>query len=188
MTSQGVLKILGLSGSLRRASFNTGLLRAAGEVCGEQTVLTLFDVRDIPFYDEDIRARGMPEVVEALRTAIRSHDGILIATPEYNRSTSGVLKNVIDWASRPPDQPFDGARIALMSASNGGAGGLLAQYHIRQSLAVLNAVVMSGLEIAVSGARDKFDEDGHLIHDPTREFLRVQMQHFVAFMAERRRA
>ena len=188
MTRQGILKILGLSGSLRRGSFNTGLLRAAGEVCGEQAVLAVFEVRDIPLYDEDIRARGMPEVVEALRTAIRNHDGILIATPEYNRSTSGVLKNVIDWASRPPDQPFDGARIALMSASNGGAGGLLAQYHVRQSLAVLNAVVMSGPEIAVSGARDKFDGDGRLVHDPTREFLRAQMQHFVAFVAARHRA
>ena len=93
-------RVLGISGSLRKASFNSGLLRAARELAPHETEITIYDIRDLPFYDGDLEARGDPEPVSALKSAIREADGVLFATPEYNYGTSGALKNAVDWASR----------------------------------------------------------------------------------------
>lgn len=130
--SPGTVRLLGLSGSLRAASYNTALLRAARELAPEDVEVVLHPLHDLPFYDGDVEVAGLPASVEALRTAIGTADGLLIATPEYNRSTTAVLKNAIDWASRGRPSPLDRKPTALLSAA-GGSGGRGAQQHLRDS-------------------------------------------------------
>src|SRR4051812_24131851 len=102
------MKVLGISGSLRKAAFSTALLRATTELAPPGMEITIHPIGDLPLYNDDVRAVGFPETVEKLREAIRAADALIFVTPEYNRSISGVLKNAIDWVSRPPSQPFDG--------------------------------------------------------------------------------
>lgn len=170
--SERTLKVLGISGSLRKGSYNTALLRAAMELVPEGMAIEEFDLSPIPFYNDDLRQQGYPPAVEALRARIRSADALLFATPEYNRSIPGVLKNAIDWASRAPDQPFDGKPVAIMGASLGVLGTLMANHHLRQILVYLNAQTLSGPEVLVGGAAAKFDAEGHLTDGATRDFVR----------------
>lgn len=146
------MKIVGISGSLRRGSYNTALLKAAAELLPAGVEFELAPIGDLPLYDDDARAEGYPPSVERLRQQIRSADGIWLATPEYNFSYSGVLKNAIDWASRPPGQPFFGKPIAIMGASAGRLGTARAQYHLRQVFIFLNGHVMNLPEVFVSQA------------------------------------
>ena len=128
------LKVLGFAGSLRAGSYNKALLRAAENFIPEDANLEIFDIDGIPPFNQDIE-NDMPNKVKDFKSKIREADAILIATPEYNYSVPGVLKNAIDWASRPyGDNPFDGKPVAIMSASIGMLGGARAQYHLRQSL------------------------------------------------------
>ncbi|NCW86024.1 MAG: NAD(P)H-dependent oxidoreductase [Oxalobacteraceae bacterium] len=122
------MHILGISGSLRQASLNTAALRACAALLSEGVSFSLADLSDIPVYNEDLRVQGLPASVQVLREQISAADAIVIATPEYNYSFPGVLKNAIDWASRPPDQPFDGKPIAIIGATPGGLGTSRAQY------------------------------------------------------------
>ena len=117
MSGGGTVRILGIAGSLRRSSFNAATLRAAQELAPSGMTIESFDIAPIPSYNEDVRQQGYPAPVEDLRVRIKAADGLLIVTPEYNYSIPGVLKNAIDWASRPPEQPFDGKPIGLMGAS-----------------------------------------------------------------------
>jgi chromate reductase, NAD(P)H dehydrogenase (quinone) len=128
------LVLLGLSGSLRRGSLNTALLRAAQQLAPDDVEVLIHPLHDIPFYDGDVEQAGLPDPVVALRSAIAAADGLLLAAPEYNHSISGVLKNAIDWASRRPDPPLDHKPTALLSAA-GGSGGRNAQRHLRDVLA-----------------------------------------------------
>ncbi len=125
----------GLAGSLRRQSLNRSLLKAAQELAPQGMVIEIFDrLREIPPYDEDAREIARPEPVDALTEAIRAADGFLVVTPEYNYSVPGVLKNAIDWVSRPPQtSPLKQKPAAIMSASTGISGGMRAQYHLRQT-------------------------------------------------------
>ena len=125
----------------------------------------------IPVYNEDVRAAGIPAPVQALREEIAAADAVLIATPEYNYSVPGVLKNAIDWASRPPDQPFERKPVAIMGASPGRLGTARAQYHLRQCFVFLDSLVLNRPEVMVAGARNLFDDDGRLTDEPTREFI-----------------
>src|ERR1700691_5231617 len=145
--SDATLKILGISGSLRKASYNSAALRAAQELAPAGMTIDIFDISAIPLYNEDVRAKGFPPVVDDLRARIKAGDGLLLATPEYNYATSGVLKNVIDWASRPPEQPFDGKPIALVGASGGALGTARAQYNVRQMFIFLNAHILNRPEV-----------------------------------------
>ena len=165
------LKVLGLSGSLRKGSFNTAALRAAQALAPAGVTIEIFDLSPIPLYNEDVRAAGFPSPVEALRGAIKSADALLISTPEYNYSISGVLKNAIDWASRPPDQPFDDKPIALMGASGGQFGTARAQYHLRQVFVYLNGRVLNRPEIMIGAAPTRFDGDGALIDETSRTLV-----------------
>ena len=131
-SSPGTIRLLGLSGSLRAASYNTALLRAARRLAPGDVEVVLHPLDDLPFYDGDVEARGLPSAVVALRAAIEGADGLLIATPEYNRSTTAVLKNAIDWASRGRPSPLDRKPAALLSAA-GGSGGRGAQQHLRDA-------------------------------------------------------
>ncbi len=166
------LSILAISGSLRRGSFNTGALRAAAELAPAGMRVPLAELRGIPLYDEDLRQQqGFPPAVETLREEIRAADALLLATPEYNYSFSGVLKNAIDWVSRPPQQPFLDKPVAVIGASPGVTGAIRAQWQLRPVLAGLGAQVLFRPEVAIGSAREKFDEDGNLRDADTRERL-----------------
>ena len=170
------LDVLGISGSLRKASFNTAALRAARDLAPDGMRLRIRTLEDIPIYNEDVRARGYPEPVQALRDEIAAADALLIVTPEYNYSIPGVLKNAIDWASRPPDQPFDGKPIAIMGASPGRLGTARAQYHLRQCFVALNALVLNRPEVMVAGASAIFDESGSVTDEATRGHIAKQLE------------
>lgn len=173
--------ILGISGSLRKGSFNTALLRAAAELAPEGVRVEVVTLVDIPPYDDDVpMEQGFPAPVEHLRERIRMADALLLATPEYNYSFSGVLKNAVDWVSRPPAQPFAGKPAAVVSASPGVTGGIRAQWALKPVLAALRARVLFQPEVAVGGAREKFDGQGRLLDTETRERLAALLRELVA--------
>lgn len=167
------MHFLGISGSLRRQSLNTAALRACIKLVPPGVTLSLADISAIPLYNEEIREQGLPAPVMTLRDQIMKADAILIATPEYNYSIPGVLKNAIDWASRPPSQPFEGKPIALISASPGGFGGARAQYHLRQVFIYLNGLILNRPEAMISAAHTKFDAQGELTDSATADQLRA---------------
>lgn len=178
--------IAGLSGSLRAGSYNTALLRAAGDVAPAGARVEIHNLSAVPLYNDDVRAEGFPAAAEAMRTALRAADAIILASPEYNRSVSGVLKNAIDWASRAPDQPFEGKPVAIMGVSRGALGAAFANHHLRQILVYLDAATIQGPEVMVGGAPQKFDEAGRLTDGATRDFLRGHMEKLVRAVVERR--
>lgn len=177
------MKVLGLSGSLRRGSFNSALLRAAAELAPAGMSIEPHGIGDVPLYDDDVRVAGFPDSVERLREAVRAAQALVFVTPEYNRSVSGVLKNAIDWVSRGPSQPFDGKRALIMTASRGVLGGAFANHHLRQVLVFLNVHVMPGPEVMIGGAEAKFDAEGRLTDEATRSFVAGQLARFADYAA-----
>ena len=176
------MNILGISGSLRKESFNTKLLRAAQELAPQGIVMTRFDIAPIPLYNDDVFQQGHPPDVARFRDAIRAADALLIATPEYNYSVPGVLKNAIDWASRPPNEnPFGGKPAAIMGASTGRGGTMRSQYHLRQVLVGLDLHVVNRPEVAVQTAADKFDASGTLTDERTRNQVKALVEALVAW-------
>jgi chromate reductase len=164
------MRLLGIAGSHRESSYNQGLLRAARELSPEGVELVEFDVRGLPFYDGDLEAAGDPEPVTELKEAIRDADALVIATPEYNRGLPGVLKNAIDWASRPAlASPLAGKPVAIMGATTGFGGTARAQQQLRDALEFPGAVVLQQPEVLVSEAYLRFDENGELVDEQTRE-------------------
>jgi chromate reductase len=174
------IRVLGISGSLRKASYNTGLLRAAVELAPAEMRITVADIAAIPLYNEDVREQGFPPAVEALRRQVKEADALLIATPDNNYSMPGVLKNAIDWVSRPPDQPFDGKPLAIIGASPG-MGTVRAQYHLRQSAVFLNMLPLNKPEVMVGRAHEKFDAEGRLTDAKTREVVSGLLAALVAW-------
>jgi chromate reductase, NAD(P)H dehydrogenase (quinone) len=173
----GVVKILGISGSLRKASFNSAALRAAKELAPEDVEVTIFEgLRDIPLYDDDLRAgAGYPPAAAALRAAVKAADAVLFVTPEYNYSIPGVLKNAIDWASRAPEQPFDGKPVAIMGAATGLLGTARAQYDLRKMCVFLNAHALNKPEVMITQAATRFDAEGRLTDEATRGLIAQQL-------------
>lgn len=170
------MQVLGISGSIRKKSYNKGLILTAQELAPDGMEIDLYeDMASIPPYDDDVRLAGYPASVEALRDRVRAADALIFATPEYNRSFSGVLKNAIDWVSRPPSNPLDGKAALVMGAGPGMLGTGLANHHLRQVLSVLNVHVLPGLEVLVGTATEKFDEQQRLTHQPTRDFLAASL-------------
>lgn len=165
------IRVLGISGSLRKGSYNSAALRAAGELLPDGMSLDIASIADIPLYDEDVRQQGFPPSVERFRRQIAEADALLIATPEYNYSVPGVLKNAIDWASRPPEQPFEAKPIAIMGASPGMLGTARAQYHLRQCFIYLNGLILNRPEVMIAAAHQKFDAEGRLTDEQTKKFL-----------------
>ena len=159
------ISVLGICGSLRKGSYNMAALRIAIELKPPGMSVTVADISTIPPYNEDVRAQGFPPTVETLRRQIAGADALLFACPEYNYSMSGVLKNAIDWASRPPDQPFAGKPIAIIGAAAGMAGSARAQYDLRRSCVFLDMHPLNKPEIFIGQAHTKFDEQGNLTDD-----------------------
>lgn len=168
--------VLGLSGSLRRDSYNSAALRAAIELAPAGMRIISADIGSLPLYNEDLRAQGYPPAAALLRDQIRAADALLFVTPEYNYSIPGVLKNAIDWASRPPEQPFAGKPAAIMGASPGALGTARAQYHLRQVGVFLDLKFLNRPEVMIANAPERFDEQGRLTHAPTREFIHSLLQ------------
>jgi chromate reductase len=169
------LRLLGISGSLRKQSLNTAALHAAAQLLPEAVSMEIFDLSSIPIYNDDVREQGFPGPVQRFRDKIASADAVLIATPEYNYSIPGPLKNAIDWASRPPSQPFDGKPIAIMGASPGGIGTARSQYHLRQVFVFLNGMLLNRPEVMIASAHTKFDAEGNLVDDAAKEHIRKQL-------------
>jgi len=173
--------ILGVSGSLRRASHNSGLLRAAAQVLPDDVSLEIFHLNGIPFYDGDVAATGEPESVVHLKERIASADALLIATPEYNYSISGVLKNAIDWASRPPKRsPLNGKPLAIMGAG-GVMGTVRAQAQLRQILLASDLHLLNKPEVYVARSWEKFDSDGNLKDEATFQSIRTLIEALAAW-------
>ena len=166
-------RILGISGSLRERSYNRALLRAAAELAPEGVEIEEFDLREIPLYDADVEAAGDPEPVAKLRAAVAEADALLFATPEYNRGTSGVLKNAIDWLSRPAlASVLRWKPVAIMGASTGRGGTRNAQAQVRDALLFPGAVLVTEPEVAIPLAWERFDENGELTDERMRKTLR----------------
>jgi chromate reductase len=174
------IHVLGFAGSLRRNSFNKALIRAALEVVPEGVTLEIFDLEGIPPLNQDMEMQP-PQKVREFKQKIRAADAILISTPEYNYSVAGVLKNALDWASRPPgDNSWEGKPVAVMSASSGVLGGMRAQYHLRQCFVFLNMHPINRPEVWLGHAAEKIDTDGLLIDEETRKKIRELIQALAA--------
>ena len=175
------LTILGIAGSLRQSSFNRAALRAAQQLTPDNARLEIFDLAGIPPFNQDEEADPPARVVEFKR-AIRAADAILIVTPEYNYSIPGVLKNAIDWASRPHgDSAWEGKPVALMGASVGAMGSSRAQYHLRQVFVFLNMYPLNRPEVMISNAAQRFDDKGNLKDEDTRNVIRKLLEALVAW-------
>ncbi len=174
-------KILGIAGSLRKASYNRAALRAAQALVPEGATLEIFELDGIPPYNQDEEMHP-PAKVSELKTRIRAADAILIATPEYNYSVPGVLKNAIDWASRPyGDNAWDGKPVAMIGASPGNLGTARAQYHLRQSFVFLNMHPLNSPEVMIADAANRFDNQGNLKDEKAKQLIRQLLERLVAW-------
>jgi chromate reductase len=174
-------RILGFAGSLRRDSYNKALLRAALELVPEGVVLDIFDLEGIPPFNQDLENEPVERVKE-FKAKIKAADAVLIATPEYNYSIPGVLKNAIDSASRPHgDNAFEHKPVAIMGAAPGMIGTARAQYHLRQCFVFLSCFALNHPEVMVSRAQEKIDRDGKVIDQKTRELIRQLLEGLIAW-------
>jgi len=179
------MDIVGISGSLRRQSFNSSLIRAAAAAAPDGMSVSLFDrLGEIPPYNDDEKQQAIPDAVTDLAAQIHAADGVLIATPEYNYGVPGVLKNAIDWLSRVPEQPFKDKPVAILGAAMGNLGTARAQYDLRRVFIFLEGLVMNRPEVFVGAAHQKFDDSGALTDDGTRDFLGDYMTAFEAWIAK----
>jgi chromate reductase, NAD(P)H dehydrogenase (quinone) len=175
------IKILGIVGSLRNESYNKALMRAAAELLPADAELEDFDLEGIPPFNQD-HDQNPPEIVRRFKEKIRAADALLIATPEYNYSIPGVLKNAIDWASRPyGDSAFNGKPAAIMGASVGMTGTARAQYHLRQCFVFLNMFPLNQPEVMVPSVQDRVDADGRLTDEKTRAKIAELLRALVAW-------
>jgi chromate reductase len=173
------VKILGFVGSLRKGSYNKALMRAALALAPDDAAIEVFDLEGIPPFNQDLESQP-PQTVKAFKAEIRKADAVLIATPEYNYSVPGVLKNAIDWASRPyGDNAFEGKPVALMSASIGSLGGARAQYHLRQSFIFLNMHPLNHPEVMMPFAEDNVDAEGNVTNEQTKQLIRELLEALV---------
>ncbi|MCF8708975.1 NADPH-dependent FMN reductase [Rhizorhapis sp. SPR117] len=181
-------RIIALSGSLRRHSYNSGLLRAARQLMPDGVALEIGTIADVPLYNGDIEEEeGIPAAVTRLKDAIADADGLLLSTPEYNNSIPGVFKNAIDWISRPPADSarvFRGKRVAIIGASPGGFGTVLAQNAWLPVLRTLGVELWNGRRLMVSEAGQIFDAEGNLVNESIRNHLKAFLEEFAAVLGE----
>lgn len=176
------LRVLGSAGSLRAGSYNRALLRAAVELAPEAMVITVFDLSGMPPFNADVEALGDPPPVLAFKAAIAHAHALLIVTPEYNYSLPGVLKNALDWASRPAaSSVLNGKPLAMMGASTGLLGTVRAQLHLRQVCVFTNMLPLNRPEVFVTRAAGKFDATGRLTDEETRQRVRTLLDALIAW-------
>jgi chromate reductase len=177
------LTITGFAGSLRQGSYNRALLRAAQKLAPEGMAITIHDLIEVPLYNGDVEAQVDPTSVAAFKRAIASADGVLMATPEYNHGVPGVMKNAIDWASRPPrGAPLNQKPVGLIGASPGMTGSARGQSQLRQAFEFTNSYCMPQPEVLVFRAHEKFDASGELTDEGTAKFLRAYLEAFAAWV------
>lgn len=178
-----VLNILGIAGSLRRGSYNRALLRSAAELAPDGLAIEIFDLIEIPLYNGDVEAEGDPEAVARLKDAIAAADGVLMATPEYNHGVPGVMKNAVDWASRPPGAAALGGKpVGIIGASPGITGSARGQSQLRQAFEFTNSFCMPQPELLVFKAHEKFDAEGSLTDEATEQHLVRYLSSFAAWV------
>jgi chromate reductase len=176
------MDVLAICGSVRVESFNAMLVRTLPLLAPEgMKIVAASSIEPIPPYNADLQTNGFPDVVTRLGEAIRKADGLILATPEYNYSIPGILKNAIDWVSRLPNQPFKNKPIALQSTSQAVLGGARAQYHLRQVLVAVEGQVLNRPEVFVSGVQNRF-EAGELCDETTCNLIRLQLETFEVFI------
>ncbi len=174
--SDSSIHVLGVPGSLREGSYNKKLLRAAQEEAPEGMTIEIFELDDLPFFNQDVEDQGDPEPVQQFKQAIRKADAVLIATPEYQHGLPGVLKNALDWASRPPgDAPLNDKVVGMMGASPSPVGTARAHLQLRQTLVYNKSRFVARPEVLVANASDKF-EDGRLTDEQGRKFIRKHLE------------
>ncbi|HUJ11084.1 MAG TPA: NAD(P)H-dependent oxidoreductase [Verrucomicrobiae bacterium] len=182
------LTILGIAGSLRQASCNRGALRAAQQLVPADARIEIFELDQIPPFNQD-KESPAPDIVAQFKARVRAADAILFATPEYNYSIPGVLKNAIDWASRPyGDSAWDGKPVAIMGASPGMLGTARAQYHLRQVFVTLNMYPLNDPEVMIANASKRFDEQGNLTDEDTRQYIRKLIESLIAWTRQLQKA
>jgi chromate reductase, NAD(P)H dehydrogenase (quinone) len=187
MSDQSVIKILGIAGSLRKGSYNRAALKAAQLLAPADVAMEIFEIDGIPGFNQD-EEQNPPEKVVKLKQLVRASDAILFVTPEYNYSVSGVLKNVIDWASRPyGDSAWNGKPAAIMGASVGIFGTARAQYHLRQSLVGFNMHLVNRPEVMIANAASQFDSEGNLTDEKTKELIRSLLVSLAAWTRKLRK-
>lgn len=180
------MQVLALVGSLRKDSYNRKLFEAARELAPRGMRLEAFDLGLLPLYNADLHDTAQfPEPVERLHRAIRAADAVLLLSPEYNHSVSGVLKNAIDWASRGPSAPLQGKPAAIAGASTGMIGTARAQMHLREICAALEMPLVPSPEVLVANAKQKFDASGHLTDENSRKFLKELLEGLAELVQER---
>jgi chromate reductase len=175
------IHVLGFSGSLRRGSYNTALLRAAAELAPPGMQIDTYSLADIPLYNADVEAQGIPAPVQDFRERIAAADALLIATPEYNFSIPGVLKNAIDWASRGPESPLNEKPIAMMGAG-GRFGTIRAQFHLRHIVLHNNMHPLNSPHVAVTRAWEHFDTEGRLTDERSREAVHSLLEALIPWV------
>jgi chromate reductase len=175
------IKILGIAGSLRQGSYNKMLLRAAAELAPTEAEIEICDIGALPMYNQDLETNAPPAVTEFINK-IKNADAVLFVTPEYNYSIPGVLKNAIDWGSRPYGKNcWEDKPAAIMSASPGMLGGSRAQYGLRQILVAINMHALNRPEIFVPAVQEKFDKDGKLTDELTKAKIKEQLEALAAW-------
>lgn len=188
MTDSPAVNVAGFAGSLRKGSFNRMLLRAAVELAPPGMTIETIELDAIPLYNGDVEAQGNPPAVADFKDAIGRADAILVVTPEYNYGVPGVLKNAIDWASRPPGKSvLNGKPAAIMGASPGGFGTARAQLQLRQAFLFTQTLAVLHPEVQVAKAHEKFDGEGRLTDEPTRRFVRQLLESLQAWTDRLRR-
>jgi chromate reductase len=181
------VRILGIAGSLRRESYNRAALRAATKLLPEGAMLDVFELDGIPGFNQDDE-QNPPEKVVELKRRVREADAILFVTPEYNYSVPGVLKNAIDWASRPyGESAWSGKPAAIMGASIGATGTARAQYHLRQMMVFLNMFPLNQPEVMIGNAADRFDAEGNLTDGTTKDYIRKLLEALVEWTSRIRK-
>jgi chromate reductase len=183
---EGKIRIIGIAGSLRKGSYNKSILKAAKEACQEEAEIEIVEIGWLPLFNQDME-KNMPKDVLEFKEKVKKADAVLFVTPEYNYSVPGVLKNAIDWLSRPyGNNSLEGKPAGIMSAAIGMLGGARAQYHLRQSMVFLDMRPMNMPEFMVSFAGDKIDENGKLKDEETRQKLKDYMAAFIDWIKKQR--
>lgn len=176
------VKIIGIAGSLRQHSYNKSALLAAKGLLPEGVGLKIVDISNVPFFNEDVESVEVPKVVIDFKNKLLEADAFIIATPEYNYSIPGVLKNALDWASRGEKPPLSGKPLAIMSASPGMLGGSRVQYHLRQVAVALNMITINSPEVFITNAHEKFDLNGTIIDKDTEKRIEKLINELVDYV------